>query len=83
MSWTPLDDPRDGTVVQDHVSRVTRGVGQRGDIMKEEPTPDATLGPSKKPYAKPRLIEYGPVEKLTHTGTQTLGDAGPMMMACL
>ena len=25
--------------------------------MNEEPTPDATLGPSKKPYAKPQLIE--------------------------
>jgi len=52
--------------------------------MNEEPTPDATLGPSKKPYAQPQLIEYGPVEKLTHSGTQTLGDAGPMMMpSCL
>jgi hypothetical protein len=51
--------------------------------MKEEPTQDVTLGPSKKPYVKPRLIEYGPVEKLTHTGTSTLGDAGPMMMTCL
>ena len=51
--------------------------------MNEEPTPDATLGPSKKPYAKPRLIEYGPVEKLTHSGTQNLGDGGPMMMPCL
>jgi hypothetical protein len=51
--------------------------------MKEEPTQDATLGPSKKPYAKPRLIEYGPVEKLTHSGTQNHGDAGPMMMSCL
>jgi len=51
--------------------------------MKDEPTQDVTLGPSKKPYVKPRLIEYGPVEKLTHTGTSALGDAGPMMMACL
>jgi len=51
--------------------------------MKEEPTRDVTLGPSKKPYVKPQLIEYGPVEKLTHTGTSNLGDAGPMMMACL
>jgi len=51
--------------------------------MNEEPTPDATLGPPKKPYVKPRLIEYGPVEKLTHTGSAALGDAGPMMMTCL
>jgi hypothetical protein len=51
--------------------------------MKEERTQDVTSGPSKKPYAKPRLIEYGPVEKLTHSGTQTLGDGGPMMSPCL
>ena len=51
--------------------------------MTEDRALDVTLEPSKKPYVKPRLIEYGPVEKLTHTGTQNLGDAGPMMMACL
>jgi len=52
--------------------------------MTEEPAKDATPEPPmKKLYVKPCLTEYGPVEKLTHTGTQTLGDAGPMMMACL
>ncbi len=70
-------------MVQDNDFRVTRGAGPRGDAMNEEPTQDATPGASKKPYAKPRLIEYGPVEKLTHSGTQTLGDGGPMMMPCL
>jgi len=49
----------------------------------KEPTQDVTLGPSKKPYAKPRLTEYGPVEKLTHGGTQNSGEGGIMMMACL
>ncbi len=52
--------------------------------MTEEPARDAALEPpTKKPYVKPCLIEYGPVEKLTHSGTQTLGDGGPMMMPCL
>jgi len=51
--------------------------------MTEERAQDATLESSKKPYVKPRLVEYGPVEKLTHSGTQSLGDGGPMMMACL
>ena len=51
--------------------------------MTEERTQDAALESSKKPYVKPRLIEYGPVEKLTHSGTQNLGDGGPMKMPCL
>ena len=52
--------------------------------MTEESAPDARLEPSKKLYMKPRLIEYGSVEKLTHTGTSIFGDAGPMMMpSCL
>ena len=51
--------------------------------MSERETRDSSPESSKRPYAKPRLIEYGPVEKLTHSGTQNLGDAGPMMMTCL
>jgi len=52
--------------------------------MTEASAPDARLEPSKKLYVKPCLIEYGPVEKLTHTGTSIFGDAGPMMMpSCL
>jgi len=52
--------------------------------MTEESAPDARPEPSKRPYVKPRLIEYGPVEKLTNTGTSIFGDAGPMMMpSCL
>ena len=52
--------------------------------MTEEPAQDAKLKPPKKKlYAKPCLVEYGPVEKLTHSGTQNLGDGGPMMMPCL
>ncbi len=51
--------------------------------MREQPPHEPTPEPPKKPYTKPRLTEYGPVEKLTHSGTQTLGDGGPMMMPCL
>jgi hypothetical protein len=40
--------------------------------------------PVRKPYSTPRLIEYGPVEKLTHSGSGTAGDGGAMMRApCL
>jgi hypothetical protein len=40
--------------------------------------------PVRKPYSTPRLIEYGPVEKLTHSGSGTIGDGGLMMMVpCL
>ena len=51
--------------------------------MTEEQPQAASREAPKTPYVKPRLIEYGPVEKLTHSGTQTLGDGGPMMMPCL
>ena len=46
--------------------------------------PPGSQPPVRKPYSAPRLIEYGPVEKLTHSGTGTVGDGGPMMMpGCL
>jgi hypothetical protein len=51
--------------------------------MSEQETQDSSSEPLKKPYAKPRLTEYGPVEKLTHGGTQDHGEGGIMMMACL
>jgi hypothetical protein len=36
---------------------------------------------ARKPYAPPRLTEYGPLAKLTQSGTFTTnGDAGQMMM---
>jgi hypothetical protein len=35
---------------------------------------------SKKAYTTPQLIEYGPVEKLTASGSGTVGDGGLMMM---
>jgi hypothetical protein len=35
---------------------------------------------SKKLYATPQLIEYGPVEKLTQGASGAVGDAGVMNM---
>ena len=35
---------------------------------------------SKKAYTTPQLIEYGPVEKLTASGSGIVGDGGLMMM---
>lgn len=47
----------------------------------ERRTPESE--PVKKPYTTPTLVEYGPVEKLTRTGTLAVGDAAHMMMPCL
>jgi hypothetical protein len=37
----------------------------------------------RRPYAKPRLIEYGTVGKLTQTGGVTTRDFGSMRRMCL
>jgi hypothetical protein len=48
-----------------------------------QPT-ESSQPPVRKPYSTPRLVEYGPVEKLTHSGTGVVGDGGPMMrLTCL
>jgi hypothetical protein len=39
--------------------------------------------PSKKLYIAPQLIEYGPVEKLTHGGTGLGVDGIMVTMMCL
>jgi hypothetical protein len=38
---------------------------------------------ARKRYARPVLVEYGPIGKLTRAGSATVGDAGSMMMSCL
>jgi len=43
--------------------------------MNESPKPAPQTESAKKPYAPPRLIEYGAVEKLTHQGTGGAMDA--------
>ncbi|MGH7164376.1 MAG: lasso RiPP family leader peptide-containing protein [Nitrospiraceae bacterium] len=35
---------------------------------------------AKQPYRAPELIEYGPVEKLTQTGSFDIGDVTMMRM---
>src|SRR5262249_12299566 len=52
-----LDDPGDGTVVQNHVSGVSNRADPGGETMTEEPAQDPTLEPPKKKlYVKPCLI---------------------------
>ena len=44
-----------------------------------EPEP---LAPKRR-YARPVLVEYGAIGKLTRSGSDTIGDPNSMMMACL
>jgi hypothetical protein len=37
----------------------------------------------RKPYERPRLIDYGPVSKLTQTNGITVQDNGNMKQVCL
>lgn len=37
----------------------------------------------KRRYEKPRLIDYGPVSKLTRTGGITIADTKTMFRVCL
>jgi len=48
------------------------------DRHKEKQKPQ----PVKKPYAKPELVEYGSIEKLTESGSMAMGDLS-MTMNCL
>jgi hypothetical protein len=47
---------------------------------RADPKPES--GEAKKPYQKPRLTDYGPVSKLTQTGTGTQSD-GMKKRPCL
>jgi hypothetical protein len=52
--------------------------------MNESRQPNPRSEQSKKLYATPQLIEYGPVEKLTQSGSGALGDGPAMaMIVCL
>ncbi len=51
--------------------------------MSDKDTPDPEAPDPRKPYTTPQLVEYGPVEKLTRTGTTGTGDAAHRMMPCL
>jgi hypothetical protein len=51
--------------------------------MREVNKSNLQSEPSKKLYTAPHLVEYGAVEKLTHTGTGTVGDGVMTMPPCL
>jgi hypothetical protein len=38
---------------------------------------------ARRRYEKPRLVDYGPVSKLTQTGGITTRDTGSMKQVCL
>jgi hypothetical protein len=38
---------------------------------------------ARRRYEKPRLVDYGPVSKLTQTGGITTRDTGAMKQVCL
>lgn len=45
---------------------------------------DDTVQAPKRPYAKPKLQEYGSVAKLTQSGGSTMTESGvPLMRSCL
>jgi hypothetical protein len=46
---------------------------------------DGTLraAPARKPYEAPRLIDYGPVSKLTQSNGMTVQDHGSNKQVCL
>jgi len=46
-------------------------------------SPERGTRAPKRRYAHPALTEYGPVGKLTRSGSDTIGDPNSMMMACL
>ena len=43
----------------------------------------AAAAPAKRRYEKPRLTDYGPVSKLTQSGSFTTHDNGNMFRPCL
>jgi hypothetical protein len=52
--------------------------------MNESHSPKPRSEGSKKAYTTPELIEYGPVEKLTASGSGSVGEGGAMgMVPCL
>jgi hypothetical protein len=45
--------------------------------------PEPASRPLRKQYARPVLVEYGPIGKLTRSGSATIGDSNAMKMSCL
>lgn len=49
----------------------------------DEKRADRVSGDKKRPYAKPKLLEYGSVAKLTQSGGSTTSEPAPKMKKCL
>jgi hypothetical protein len=47
------------------------------------PAPSARETDARKPYETPRLVDYGPISKLTQGGGITTQDGGSMKRPCL
>ena len=55
-----------------------------GNADDKRPGGDAASKGVRRPYAKPKLLEYGSVAKLTQSGGVTVTEFGtPKMKACL
>ncbi len=50
---------------------------------KRDPEPGPAGARAKRRYEKPRLTDYGPVSKLTQSGSVTNKDTGSMFRPCL
>ena len=46
--------------------------------QKKQPSPSTDAGAprTRRPYARPELVEYGSIARLTHTGGSTTTEAG-------
>ena len=49
----------------------------------DTPAPSARDTDARKPYETPRVIDYGPISKLTQGGGLTSSDGGSMKQMCL
>ena len=54
-----------------------------GKSSQREREDAAPAAPAKRRYEKPRLTDYGPVSKLTQSGSFTTHDTGNMFRPCL
>lgn len=53
------------------------------DKPEGDSAPPNPLSRPKRRYEKPRLVDHGPVSKLTQTGGITTRDTGSMKRVCL
>jgi len=58
-------------------------VTSRSDKPARDSERSVPAAQAKRRYEKPRLIDYGPVNKLTQTGGVSVTDARSMFRPCL